>query len=393
MSFISIFNFFQSEWKKREEGFGGILFSEKLGATVFVNRKFMEGLGIKESPLWKEEKSFLSAPIFAHFQLTNRCPKQCPFCYTDSKPDGEEGLALSEIKEIIDKLSQMKVFSIAFGGGEPFSRKDIFEIAEYAREKGITPTVTTNGFFINSQNAKDCQVFNVIHVSVNFLENSSIEKTSWHQAITLLKKARVRVGINFIVSRQSYPFLEKVCQYAKAQKIKDVLFLRLKPKGRGKNFYSQSKLSNQENINLFPLLKKLAKKYKIYPMLDCSFLPIFYYHRPKRKFLGFFGLDGCVGGNYFIEIDFRGRVRSCSFCQGFAGEAREIDKLWSDSPHFLSFREWTKNAPLPCRNCEFLENCKGGCHALTQELTGDFYQPDPECPFVIEFRKKNIKTF
>ena len=260
MPFSSIFHFLNSDWKKREESFGGILFSEKLGATVFVNREFMKGLGIKESPLWGKEKNFLSAPIFAHFQLTNRCPKQCVFCYTDSKPDGKEGLSFTQIKEIIDKLSQMKVFSIAFGGGEPFSRKDIFEIAKYAREKGITPTATTNGFFINSQNAENCQIFNVIHVSVNFLENIPIEKTSWHQAITLLKKAKVRVGINFIVSKQSLPFLEKVCQYAKSQKVKDVLFLRLKPKGRGKNFYSQFKLSNEENISLFPLLKKFVKK-------------------------------------------------------------------------------------------------------------------------------------
>jgi len=58
MSFISIFNFFQSEWKKREEGFGGILFSEKLGATVFVNRKFMEGVGIKKVLSGKKKKVF-----------------------------------------------------------------------------------------------------------------------------------------------------------------------------------------------------------------------------------------------------------------------------------------------------------------------------------------------
>lgn len=53
--------------------------------------------------------------------------------------------------------------------------------------------------------------------------------------------------------------------------VKDVLFLRFKPIGKRKCLYSQLKLSHQEYINFFSLLRKLAKKYKIYPMIDCSF--------------------------------------------------------------------------------------------------------------------------
>lgn len=55
----------------------------------------------------------------------------------------------------------MSVFSIVFGGGEPFARKEIFEIAEYARNKGIVPNVTTNGYFINEENAENVKYLDI----------------------------------------------------------------------------------------------------------------------------------------------------------------------------------------------------------------------------------------
>lgn len=51
------------DWKIRPESFGGILFSEKLGMTVFVDKDYMKFLGEKESELWNQEKNYLSAPF------------------------------------------------------------------------------------------------------------------------------------------------------------------------------------------------------------------------------------------------------------------------------------------------------------------------------------------
>lgn len=368
-------------WKFRKESFGGISFSEKFGATIFIGKKWLRFLGVKEN-FNSEEKNYLSAPLFVHFHLTNYCSKNCEFCYSNSGPNGKEFLSLSEIKKIIDILAEMKIFSIAFGGGEPFSRKDLFEIANYCRKKGISPTVTTNGILIDEEKARLSKVFSVVHISVD------LENDYWQKAISLLKKEKVRLGINFVVNKKTFPFLEEISKYAQKEKIKEVLFLRCKPIGRGREVYPKLKLSFEENVKFFPLLKKLARKHKIKPMIDCSFLPMIYYHRPSKKLLDFFSFEGCVGGNYFVAIDSQGNLKNCSFSEEIAGKAIEIKSLWNDSPVFSAFRNWKNSAQSPCKDCEFLDYCQGGCHVVAKELTQSYFLPDPECPFVMEFNQK-----
>lgn len=369
--------------KIRYEPFGGIIFSEKLVATVFVDKDHMESLGYRECEIWKKKQDYLSAPLYVHFNLTNRCPKQCKYCYADSIPKAEDKLSFPEIKKIIDVLADLKVFSIAYGGGEPFSRKDIFEIAKYTRQKGIVPNITTNGIYIDERNVELCKIFGHIQLSIDLLEeNISVENRRWYKIILLLKKAGINVGLNYILTKESYKCLEDICHYANKCGVREIMFLRLKPFGRGKAFYNDNKLSNEQNISFFPTIKKLSKKYQIKPIVECSFLPIIYHHRPNIETLKFFGFEGCRGGNYFVEIDYQGFVKSCSFCEDYAGEARELKYLWDNSSHFKLFRNWNKNSPFPCSRCDYLETCKGGCHSIAKALTGNFLNPDPECPFV-----------
>jgi radical SAM protein with 4Fe4S-binding SPASM domain len=56
--------------------------------------------------------------------------------------------------------------------------------------------------------------------------------------------------------------------------------------------------------------------------------------------------------------------------------------FWHSAACFAQYRHWTRSAPEPCRPCRYLELCRGGCHAVSAALTGDFNAPDPECPFV-----------
>lgn len=370
--------------KIRNEHFGGIVCTEKPEFTVFVDKDYMRKLGFKDSPLWLiNNNHHLTAPLNVHFNLTNTCNKQCNHCYSESTMEENKEITTSEVKEIIDILSQMDVFSVAFGGGEPFLRSDIFEIAQHARDKNIVPTITTNGLCINENNVKDCRTFNHVHVSVNLAEESiSIENRHWHKVISLLKGAGVKVGINYIVNKKGYEYLEEICQYGEKYNVRNIMFLRFKPFGRAKNLYNMNRLSKEENINFLPLIKKLSKKYEIQPMIDCSFLPIICWHNPKKELLEFYGAQGCQGGNYIIEIDNHGLVRCCSFCRDYAGKVKDIRHLWEKSSHFASFRNWVTNAPPPCNLCDYLELCRGGCHCIAEELTGDILAPDPECPFV-----------
>jgi MoaA/NifB/PqqE/SkfB family radical SAM enzyme len=84
-----------------------------------------------------------------HF-ITNRCNARCKHCFIDFKnPDTFKGeLTLDEIKSLTKTFGK-SLFNVNLTGGEPFIRRDIFEITEaYFKNTPIESIfITTNGMF------------------------------------------------------------------------------------------------------------------------------------------------------------------------------------------------------------------------------------------------------
>ena len=381
----------------RYESFGGIIRSEEPPATIYVDKNYMKELGYYQSKLWEEETKILSAPIDVHFALTNECPLECKHCYKSSGLKENQELTIEEIKRIIDVLSEMHIFSIAFGGGEPFARKEIFEIAEYTKSKGIIPNITTNGWFITKENAAKCKVFGHMHISLDLPDHEfdKMKNTgafdAAEKAIDLLLEQGIHIGINCVISKHNFNRLEELVKFCLSKGIKDISFLRFKPIGKANEQYSEMRLTYEQSIKLFPKLKKLSRKYKISTQIDCSMVPYVAFHKPNYRILDFYGAQGCEGGNTFIEIKEDGTMRSCSFSQSFGDNAALLQKNWLVSKYFKKYREVVKNLAEPCNSCKYVEICRGGCHVISEFLTGDFNKPDPECPIVVKYHLRNQK--
>ena len=94
-----------------------------------------------------------------------------------------------------------------------------------------------------------------------------------------------------------------------------------------------------------------------------------------------FSVYGCEAGNVLLGVRSDGRFAGCSFLSG-EENIFELPHLWSGSEHLSRLRAWPGQAPEPCRSCDYLDICKGGCRAVSEFVTGDFSAPDPECPFL-----------
>src|SRR5512138_3689495 len=89
------------------------------------------------------------------WNLTRTCNLKCVHCYTDSEARKYGGeLQTSEAKTVLDDLAAFKVPAVLFSGGEPLVRPDVFELAEYARSKGLHVVLSTNGTLIDRQTAQ-----------------------------------------------------------------------------------------------------------------------------------------------------------------------------------------------------------------------------------------------
>ena len=90
-----------------------------------------------------------SSTVLANMDITNACNYNCPICFADTATGSTVfNPSIEQISQMMDTLRQQNppCNVIQFSGGEPTIRKDIFEIASLAHEKGFAHIqIATNG--------------------------------------------------------------------------------------------------------------------------------------------------------------------------------------------------------------------------------------------------------
>ena len=117
----------------------------------------------------------LAPPITASLAITSRCNSNCTYCsFRSGLSKKKIDVELNTIKRIIDELAVVGVKVLTFTGGEPLIRKDLPEACQYAKSKGMTIHITTNGLLLSKKIASllnDCGVSNLI-MSLDSLDDS-----------------------------------------------------------------------------------------------------------------------------------------------------------------------------------------------------------------------------
>ena len=378
----------------RYENFGGIIAGQAPPFLAYVDRNYMRQLGLEESGLWDtadESIGLLSAPTEVHFAITNRCSVGCDHCYMEAGQADDDELDTDSFKKALDILAEMKVFHLALGGGDALEREDLFEIAAYARDKEIVPNLTISGINITEDIARKMRIFGQVNVSVDgigchygiFRGKNMFEDAD--KALDILTKAGVSTGINCVLGRGNFDMLDELFAYAADKKLNEIEFLRLKPSGRGRQLYMNQRTTYDQNITLTPKLAELSEKYSLTARIDCSFVPMLCYHHPPREVLESMATYGCQAGNVLLGARSDGSVSGCSFLPDSGLSIFELPEKYGNTETFNIFRNWADKAPQPCCDCDYLDICKGGCHAVAWFVSGSFEMPDPDCPFVVDY--------
>ena len=104
------------------------------------------------------------------WNLTQRCNLECAHCYMSAfaGADTRGELTTAECRRVIDEIATVNpnVFLI-LTGGEPFLRRDLFEIAAYAAEKRFTTVLGTNGVLLREREAALMRQHGVLGASIS----------------------------------------------------------------------------------------------------------------------------------------------------------------------------------------------------------------------------------
>ena len=374
--------------KARAEWFGAIVAVDRPAMLISVNRPLARLLGVRGRARWTGPRPrHLSAPTEVHVVLSRRCRAGCRSCYVDATADGA-ALTFAQARTVLERLASRGVFHVALGGGEVSDVDFLPELAVYARTLGLVPNLTTNGLALSDAFLSGSGAFGQINVSVDGLADA-YAATRGHDSygaaergLRRLRAVKREVGINCVVTRHTFDRLAQVAARVARLKLRDLELLRFKPAGRGRQNFQEEDLTPDQARALYPLVRRLALRYRIRIKLDCSFTPLVFWHRPSLRAARFFGVVGCEGGNLLASVLPDGAMTGCSF-----GGPTEADIFAADggaqawAQGFAAFRSHAEQAVEPCRSCRYLSLCKGGCHVVAQ-AAGDWWAPDPGCPSV-----------
>ena len=131
------------------------------------NMKYTHGLRFLKNYAFNRIVNSVKRPTYAYIAITSLCNSRCKYCDM-WKNKREDELTTEDWKIIINDLAKIGAVTLTFSGGEPFIRKDLFELASHAKSLGLFTMVITNmSLFKKDHIEKIAENFDFYGVSID----------------------------------------------------------------------------------------------------------------------------------------------------------------------------------------------------------------------------------
>jgi pyrroloquinoline quinone biosynthesis protein E len=338
-----------------------------------------------------------------HLAVTARCGAGCKGCYLDARPDGIEPTR-ETLELALDAMRDAGVMTVAFGGGEPTTRDDLDRLSDAARARGMTPVLTTSGLGLSDARLEKLRGFSQVNVSYDGAADTYARvrgfdgSSAAERAIERLALAGIAVGVNVVLTRDSFGRLAETLERARRLGAREAQLLRYKPSGRAASLdYYAQRLTRDQARAFGPTLRGLCAALcnggeggdgEFHVRIDCALVAFLSADEelasdPAR--LERFGILGCEAAGALAAVTVDGRVAPCSFAPATDLPVAQLASGHSDDPGLARWRAWSDAPEPPCATCTLRSVCRGGCKVVASFVDGR-HGPDPECPRVLDFR-------
>lgn len=325
----------------------------------------------------------LSAPISVQLEITTRCNNKCIHCYNYWRQIDEQDYTLSKqnIGWIIRELSKNKVFSVTVTGGEPLLYPDL--VAEAIRLCSIYKidcSLNTNLTLLNEKilnKLLDSGKFGILTSLASYKEDvhdfimnheGSFQKTV--RSIKLLNQKKVPFSINMVILKHNENDVYETGKLAVSMGARCFSATKASPPIGCRDF-SSIRASKESIKASFDTLLQLKEEFGIIvDALECY--PLCFFGNIEKY--QYFSRRNCSAATTSATIGANGQVRPCSHSDRVYGSifSYSLGKIW------LEMGEWRTGELVPklCIECEYLNNCSGGCRVEAQ-CQGDICGMDP----------------
>ena len=343
------------------------------------------------------------------WNITSACNLKCVHCYNNSGPDVKSHEATTgQAKAVLDDLADFGVPSVLFSGGEPLTRKDLFELLPYAVDKGLRAVISTNGTLIDADKAKQMKRAGVSYVGISLDGIGPVNDRfrgvdgAFDKAVAGIRHcmdAGVRVGLRLTLTQRNAQDIEKLFDFFRAEGIERVCFYHLVPSGRGKDMFADD-LTHPQCRKAIDTICAKAKAFKQAGKttdiltVDNHVDGVYLYLKlldedPERaadvwKLLTWNGGGLASSGVGIGCIDYNGKVHADQFWGHYdLGDIHEqkFSEIWSnqDQPLLKGLRNRPAMVKGRCRLCKFFDACGGSLRVRADLTYNNPWAPDPAC--------------
>jgi len=352
-----------------------------------------------------EKPSRMLNGSIAIWNFTNRCNLSCLHCYSKADLDAVDTLKTEDILKTLPLLKKSGVKFIIFSGGEPLTRKDLFEIAQKCRELGIVTYLSTNGLYVKQGNAKRIlETFDYIGISIDGSQEVHDHfrglKGSFEASLTavnLLNSYGIKkVGIRFTLTKDTYDDLAFIFALAEQHAIPKIYISHLVYSGRGLDNLEMdlTKAQRKEAVE-FIIEKAFAYRQEGRDIEivtgNMEMDALLFFERFKQKYPAYApemwkrlqAWGGNSAGRKLLNIDSEGFVKPDPFFPLKIGNIlhQSFEDIWVNQPVELleKLRLSPRQLGGKCQGCAYLEICNGGSRSRAYAIYGDIWAQDPSC--------------
>ncbi len=307
-------------------------------------------------------------PLHVSLELTQNCNFSCKHCYNFDRtkeelvrPESSRSLSKEQWKRVIDEVRKEGAFYLCFTGGEILTVPFLDELIAYAKEKGASTRIKTNGSLLTRARAERLKEVGLDDIEFSLYgatekSHDEFTGTKGHfkrvlEALRLSKELKLNPTCNLILHK------DNAREYKGMKKIADTLdifsqcSLDLSIRHDGSRSSLDYRLNHDQLEELYRSEVNLLPKENTTGNIQCA----------------------CARSNCGIGYD--GSVYPCIGAPLFSGSIKEksFKDIWNNSPVFKRIRNLKMKSFKDCSECEdrnFCQRSSGMMHLNTGEYTG-----------------------
>ena len=330
----------------------------------------------------------IGMPVSILFELTHRCPLQCPYCSNPLQLEqAANELTTEQWSDLMEQAVKMGILQVHFSGGEPTLRRDLEDLVGKAEQLGLYSNLITSGVGLDDARVENLAGLGLKHVQISVQDSveESANRIAGHRdgyaqkriAARAVRRNNLPLTVNAPIHKMNIGHLPSIIDLAvdmgaSRMEVAHVQYYGWAYHNRASLMPKREQLERATDV-----VERARERLKGVLVIDYV-VPDYYARKPKA----------CMGGwaRQFLNVTPSGKVLPCHAAESITAlqfdnvRERSLMDIWQNSESFEKYRgtDWM---PEKCLSCPRREIDWGGCRCQAFAITGDAANMDPACEF------------